>query len=216
VLTEWGDNPPDGRIALFRGLLTTGNLTLTTPSTWSVYGDTFTMRVTQPTARTRFADNPGPPRSGRTPSMRVPVQVAAAPRAARTDRAADSRAVVTDGGFCTCSGTRGCTCVAQVVSTRWRDVDDGQRAAEEARAATGVGRTGHFPAGAIMIYEPRPRPLSEALAGMPDLRNRLLADHVPDETGHRCRACTTPGTGTPGAHWPCRIREAAEAAQGTT
>ena len=45
-----------------------------------------------------------------------------------------------------------------------------------------------------MIYEPRPRPLSEALAAMPDLRNRLLADHVPDASGHRCRACTTPGT----------------------
>lgn len=43
VLTEWGDNPPDGRIALFRGLLDSGNLTLTTPFTWSVYGDTFTM-----------------------------------------------------------------------------------------------------------------------------------------------------------------------------
>ena len=64
-----------------------------------------------------------------------------------------------------------------------------------------------------MIYEPRPRPLSAALAAMPDLRNRLLADHVPDASGHRCRARTTPGTGTPGAHWPCRIREAAEAAE---
>jgi hypothetical protein len=72
------------------------------------------------------------------------------------------------------------------------------------------------PAGATMIYEPRPRPLSQALAAMPDLRNRLLAEHVPDASGHRCRACTTPGTGTPGAHWPCRIREAAEAAQVTT
>ena len=67
-----------------------------------------------------------------------------------------------------------------------------------------------------MIYESRPRPLSAALAAMPDLRNRLLADHVPDASGHRCRACNTPGTGTPGAHWPCRIREAAEAAQATT
>ena len=67
-----------------------------------------------------------------------------------------------------------------------------------------------------MIYEPRPRPLSEALASMPDLRDRLLANHVPDPSGHRCQACTTPGTGTPGAHWPCRIREAAEAAQVTT
>jgi hypothetical protein len=73
-----------------------------------------------------------------------------------------------------------------------------------------------IPAGATMTYEPRARPLSEALSAMPDLRHRLLADHVPDATGHRCRACTTPGTGTPGAHWPCRIREAAEAAQVAT
>jgi hypothetical protein len=65
------------------------------------------------------------------------------------------------------------------------------------------------------VLEPH-RPLSAALAAMPDLRNRLLADLVPDASGHRCRACTTPGTGTPGAHWPCRIREAAEAAQATT
>ena len=65
-----------------------------------------------------------------------------------------------------------------------------------------------------MIYEPRPRPLSAALAAMPDLRNRLLADHVPDASGHRCPGWCTPGT--PGAHWPCRIREAAEAAQVTT
>ena len=67
-----------------------------------------------------------------------------------------------------------------------------------------------------MIYEPQHRPLSAALAAMPDLRNRLLAAHVPDASGRRCRACTTPGTGTPGEHWPCRIREAAEAAQATT
>ena len=64
-----------------------------------------------------------------------------------------------------------------------------------------------------MFDERRVRPLSEALASMPGLRNRLLVDHVPDATGHRCRACTTPGTGTPGASWPCRIRDAAEAAQ---
>ena len=42
-----------------------------------------------------------------------------------------------------------------------------------------------------MIYEPRPRPLSEALAAMPDLRNRLLADHVPDEWSP-----------VPGVHYP--------------
>jgi hypothetical protein len=43
VLTAWGDNPPDGRIAMFTALLGTGNLTLTCPFSWSVYGDTFTM-----------------------------------------------------------------------------------------------------------------------------------------------------------------------------
>lgn len=43
VLTDWGDNPRDGRIALFRGLLASGNLGLTTPFTWSVYGDAFTI-----------------------------------------------------------------------------------------------------------------------------------------------------------------------------
>lgn len=64
-----------------------------------------------------------------------------------------------------------------------------------------------------MLDEWRARSVSEALAMMPGLRNRLLAEHVPDASGHRCRACTTPGTGTPGAAWPCRIRDAAEAAQ---
>jgi hypothetical protein len=64
-----------------------------------------------------------------------------------------------------------------------------------------------------MLDERRARSVSEALALMPVLRNRLLAEHVPDASGHRCRACTTPGTGTPGTAWPCRIRDAAEAAQ---
>ncbi|MCE3553793.1 chitosanase [Pseudonocardia sp. RS11V-5] len=43
VLTEWGDNPPDGRVALFGRLLDSGNPELTTPFSWSVYGDEFTM-----------------------------------------------------------------------------------------------------------------------------------------------------------------------------
>jgi chitosanase len=51
VLTAWGDNPSDGRISMFRGLLTAGKLTLATPFSWSVYGDTFTMS-TDPTPRT--------------------------------------------------------------------------------------------------------------------------------------------------------------------
>jgi chitosanase len=48
VLTAWGDNPPDGRINMFKGILNADNLQLTTPFSWSVYGDTFTMS-TNPT-----------------------------------------------------------------------------------------------------------------------------------------------------------------------
>ena len=54
------------------------------------------------------------------------------------------------------------------------------------------------------------------LAGMPELWRRLLVDHVPQPGGKRCRACTVPGTGYPGATWPCRIRDAAEAARVTS
>jgi hypothetical protein len=43
VLTAWGDNPVDGRIAMFTALLGTANYTLTCPFTWSVYGDSYTM-----------------------------------------------------------------------------------------------------------------------------------------------------------------------------
>src|SRR5690349_11777343 len=53
----------------------------------------------------------------------------------------------------------------------------------------------------------------DILAGMSELWQRLLVDHVPQPGGKRCRACTVPGTGYPGATWPCRIRDAAEAAQ---
>jgi chitosanase len=51
VLTSWGDNPSDGRINMFKNLLSTGNLQLATPFSWSVYGDTFTMS-TDPTPHT--------------------------------------------------------------------------------------------------------------------------------------------------------------------
>jgi hypothetical protein len=51
------------------------------------------------------------------------------------------------------------------------------------------------------------------LAEMPDLWARLLAEHIPDPTGTRCRACTTAGTGSPEAAWPCRIRDLAAAAR---
>lgn len=59
----------------------------------------------------------------------------------------------------------------------------------------------------------RPGSFVEVLETMPALWARLLSQHVPDATGRRCRACTTPGTGSPGSYWPCRIREAAEAAR---
>lgn len=40
------------------------------------------------------------------------------------------------------------------------------------------------------------------LATMPDVTTRLLAAHTDDGKG-RCRACTTPGRGTPAVRWPC-------------
>lgn len=43
VLTAWGDNPADGRIAMFNALIDTANFTLTCPFSWSVYGDSYTM-----------------------------------------------------------------------------------------------------------------------------------------------------------------------------
>jgi hypothetical protein len=43
VLTSWGDAPVDGRVPMFRALITSGNFALTTPFSWSVYGDSFTM-----------------------------------------------------------------------------------------------------------------------------------------------------------------------------
>lgn len=48
VLTTWGDNPADGRVKMFTDLINTGNFQLTTPFSWKVYGDTFTMS-TNPT-----------------------------------------------------------------------------------------------------------------------------------------------------------------------
>jgi hypothetical protein len=42
------------------------------------------------------------------------------------------------------------------------------------------------------------------LATMPDVIDKLSAEHVPTAEG-RCRACTTPGRGTPNARWPCSM-----------
>lgn len=49
------------------------------------------------------------------------------------------------------------------------------------------------------------------LAGMPDLLQRALAEHVPDAAG-RCRECRT--TTGAAAHWPCAMRMLADEAQG--
>jgi len=55
--------------------------------------------------------------------------------------------------------------------------------------------------------------LADVLGAMPELWTRLLTEHIPDPTSKRCRACTIAGTGTPGAAWPCRIRDLAESAK---
>lgn len=50
------------------------------------------------------------------------------------------------------------------------------------------------------------------LAGLPGVTQRLLALHVSDGHG-KCCACTTPGTGMPGARWPCSLHFYAAAAE---
>jgi hypothetical protein len=54
--------------------------------------------------------------------------------------------------------------------------------------------------------------VAQELARMPGVAQRLLAVHLPDGQG-RCRACTTPGTGVPGAPWPCALHFYATAAE---
>jgi hypothetical protein len=54
--------------------------------------------------------------------------------------------------------------------------------------------------------------LAVVLADMPDVVAALVREHVPDAHGY-CRACGTPGTGTPHLPWPCALRCVADAAQ---
>ena len=61
--------------------------------------------------------------------------------------------------------------------------------------------------------EGQQQPFADVLSSMPVLWARLIAEHVPDQRGRYCRACTMAGTGSPGAAWPCRIRDAAEGAR---
>lgn len=55
--------------------------------------------------------------------------------------------------------------------------------------------------------------LARELSRLPGVTQRLLALHVSDGRG-RCRGCTTPGTGLPGAEWPCALHFYASAAEG--
>lgn len=53
--------------------------------------------------------------------------------------------------------------------------------------------------------------MTQVLASMPQLWQRLLGVHVADGSG-RCRGCTRAGTGIPAAAWPCAIQIVAERA----
>ncbi len=53
--------------------------------------------------------------------------------------------------------------------------------------------------------------IAAELARLPGVARRLLVLHVPDEQA-RCRECTVPGTGLPGAAWPCALHFYAAAA----
>lgn len=56
------------------------------------------------------------------------------------------------------------------------------------------------------------RQFAEILSVMPDVFRKLRAEHVAAGCG-RCRACTVPGTGTPGVAWPCPMRKMADLAR---
>jgi hypothetical protein len=49
------------------------------------------------------------------------------------------------------------------------------------------------------------RAFAAELGTMPDVIERLSAIHRPTADGRHCRACTTPGRGTPNTPWPCPI-----------
>lgn len=53
--------------------------------------------------------------------------------------------------------------------------------------------------------------LALQLGRLGGVAQRLLAVHVPDRHG-RCQGCTVPGTGLPGAVWPCALHFYATAA----
>lgn len=52
----------------------------------------------------------------------------------------------------------------------------------------------------------------EALSTQREMIDQLSAEHVPNADG-LCRACTTPGRGTPQKAWPCPMWTLADAAR---
>lgn len=82
-------------------------------------------------------------------------------------------------------------------------IDTGDRSGD-VRGGAGVDAAGR--AGGVRMTD-----VATELAGLSGVARRLLALHVPAENG-RCRACTTPGTGLPGAAWPCVLHFYATAA----
>lgn len=57
------------------------------------------------------------------------------------------------------------------------------------------------------------RQMTRVMAASPQLCRELLRRHTPDPSGKRCVSCTTGGTGTPAARWPCALYELADRAQ---
>lgn len=52
--------------------------------------------------------------------------------------------------------------------------------------------------------------MAQVMSGMPDVWRRVLAEHVPDQSG-RCQACRDEGGFS--ASWPCLTRQIAEQAK---
>jgi hypothetical protein len=57
------------------------------------------------------------------------------------------------------------------------------------------------------------RQMTRVMAASPQLCRELIRRHGPDPSGRRCVSCTTGGTGTPAAAWPCALYELANRAQ---
>lgn len=63
----------------------------------------------------------------------------------------------------------------------------------------------------LRTHDPMVASVVAFIAAQDDGPERLLAIHTPDGNG-RCCGCTTPGTGTPYAAWPCALQFIAQQA----